>query len=89
MGELGRSKTKLLRQMRLNKGKISNYFEKAFRSTDFEDNREKYAANVPHLMLYPKVGMAKVSAIKKVVLGDDRRYGLPLSSESFPISTTW
>lgn len=47
-------------------------FIKARHSAWAEDTKEQYAAEVPHLMVYPKDGKIKVSSVKKITLGSEQ-----------------
>ena len=56
------------------KGTIDGYFHKVRSYPDFEKNLTKYAACVPHLMIYPKSGVVKYRQIHSVIMGDDHRW---------------
>lgn len=86
--ELGRSKRDLINQIRLNKGGLDAAFRSARLREDFSENSAKYAANVPHLMLYPKAGTAVVSEINSLTIGDDARKKFVLVKPEVP-SSTW
>lgn len=49
-------------------GKTRNYFEVARTRDDAEYTKKKYAANVPHLMVYPPDGILKVKETKTIVI---------------------
>lgn len=71
--ELGTSKKDLLDQIKLNKGKTELGYKRAFNRPDFEDGKMLYAANVPHLMVYPKTGEIRFESVNKLVIGGDKR----------------
>lgn len=81
-GELGKGLPMLLRQIPLFQNKTTQAFRTAVKRNDFDENRMKYAANVPHLMVYPKSGKIRVESISVVTIGDDRRvpYSKPLQT---------
>ena len=56
------------------KGTIDSYFHKVKNYPDFEKLMSKYAALVPHLMIYPKSGVVKYRQIHSIVMGDDHRW---------------
>lgn len=53
---------------------IEGFYKIASKREDFEDNKYKYAACVPHLMLYPPSGTVEISSISKVVIGYSARF---------------
>lgn len=82
-GEQGYSLAGLKRQIELNVGKTKGTFLEASRREDFEEGRQRYATNVPHVMLYPKSGRANYSILNRLTIGSDTRTALvkpPLSS---------
>ena len=72
-GELGNDPKILRNQIQLNSGKILEYYKAAVLDEDFEYNKMKYAANVPHLMLYPIDGEVKFDHVNSLVMGSDKR----------------
>lgn len=78
--EKGDSKAELLKQIAAHQGTIRHAYQEAVQRDDFEWNKTKYAANVPHLMLYPPEGRVKVSCIKSLRLGYDVRNDVITSS---------
>lgn len=72
-GEKGNRRSELIKQISAHQGTIADNFREAVTRDDFEWNRNKYAANVPHLMLYPPQGAVKVFKVKAVTLGVDTR----------------
>lgn len=58
-GETGVTLSGLKKQIALYRGKSFDYFRESVKRSDFDDNRTKYAANVPHVMLFPKNGVIK------------------------------
>ncbi len=56
------------------KGTIDGYFAKVRSYPDFEKFKNKYAACVPHLMLYPKSGQVKYRSVHSVIMGTDERW---------------
>ena len=75
-GELGQGRSKLETQIRLCGGHLDKAFLKAYARSDFEDNRMKYAANVPHVMIYPAGGVVPVKSVSRLVIGNNKRYPL-------------
>lgn len=72
-GEEGKDLKLLEKQVRAHSGRLLNDFVDASMREDFEEGRMKYAANVPHLMLYPKDGVIVPEKISKVVMGSAAR----------------
>lgn len=85
-GELGTGLVSLERQIALNVGKTEQAYVIASQREDFEWGREKYAANVPHLMTYPASGEVVISSISSLVMGNDTR--TPVKSTQ-PASFRW
>lgn len=85
-GELGTGLINLERQIALNVGKTEQAYVIASQREDFEWGREKYAANVPHLMVYPSSGEVAISSISSLVMGSDTR--VPVKS-AHPASFHW
>lgn len=56
-----------------NQGIIAQKYVEAVERPDFVWNKYKYAACVPHLMLWPPRGEVKVQKINKVVMGSNVR----------------
>lgn len=93
-GEVGSYRDALISIIRKNKGRTEMFFKKAVQRKDFEHNRNKYAANVPHLMVYPPSGVIDVLSINKIIMGSDNRmpYNKSFSeavSSSIPITFNW
>jgi hypothetical protein len=64
--EVGESNKMLLEIQTALMGKTKEYFERIRFRNDFENIRLKYAATVPHVMLYPKTGLVNVDSVRKV-----------------------
>ena len=73
MGEIGNGIKNLETQINKYKGKTEDYYLKASKQYDFEDNIKKYAASVPHVMLYPSGGSIKIETTSKCIVGKDER----------------
>lgn len=67
-GEIAWAPDKLLQQMAYYRGGTREAYLKAATMEDFEENRMKYAANVPHLMAYPVSGVVVVESSRLVVV---------------------
>lgn len=52
-------------------GTTKDYFIEARKRLDAKETSKQYAANVPHLMLYPESGIIKYQSYRKVVIGKD------------------
>jgi hypothetical protein len=72
-GEIGRSRKGLELQIVENGGHLDKAFLKAYNRADFEENRMKYAANVPHVMIYPKGGEIEVIGVNSLTIGNNTR----------------
>lgn len=74
--ERGTRRDGLINQIRLNEHGTAEAFIQAAKREDFEDNRSKYAANVPHVMLYPAKGSIPVHKIRSLTMGWENRRDL-------------
>lgn len=81
-GEKGNRRDALIKQIDANQGIIEEAYRTAVQREDFVYNKTKYAANVPHLMLYPPTGRIVPSQIKGLAIGDNRRR-VVISSKAF------
>ena len=72
-GEVGTDFNTFLKQVNKYKGTTEAAYEKAPTSKDWNLNLYKYAATVPHIMIYPKNGLIKFRSINKVIIGSDNR----------------
>lgn len=73
-GETGYGLMELNKQIRKHQGTLSKKFIEA-RNRKYSDDPEvwsKYAAYVPHLMLYPSSGVIEVSSIEMIKIGKPR-----------------
>lgn len=50
-------------------GMTEGYFHHSRNGVYAEENKEKYAAGVPHLMIYPFSGEVKVESVRRITLG--------------------
>jgi len=72
-GELGHSLSGLKKQIAKNKGGTKQAYLDAAARADFEEGRQRYATNVPHVMVYPKSGRAAFSELNRLIIGNDTR----------------
>lgn len=72
-GERGQSLTVLKTKIAENQGTIVEKYKAAVLRDDFEFNKYKYAACVPHLMAYPISGTVIPQAINMLKMGSDVR----------------
>lgn len=72
-GESGSGRHELKKQIRKNMGSTSLSYIAASTRDDFEDGYNKYAANVPHLMIYPSEGEVPVREVFELKIGSDYR----------------
>lgn len=68
-GEYGDDVSKLKLQVKNNQGNIANNFLRASQREDFKENFSKYAASVPHLMVYPETGEIRYELMNLVTIG--------------------
>jgi hypothetical protein len=69
-GEVGKFRLFLEDQVKKYQGTIRDYYLKAVKRKDFkEGNDKKYAANVPHLMLYPSNGEIMYQSSRQITIG--------------------
>jgi hypothetical protein len=69
LGHIGVGMDGLKREIDKFEGKTRYYYLAASKRYDFDDNIKKYAANVPHLMLYPPSGEIHFTKVVKLVIG--------------------
>lgn len=84
--EIGESRSELEKQIKKYKGKTEAYYIQASKRDDFDENITKYAAYVPHVMLYPEHGKVTYITYSLVKVGS---YSKVISSEGLfigPIS---
>lgn len=74
-GEVGTNHSVLKKQVYTYQGKTRDFFIRATQRKEFADYRLKYAANVPHLMLYPESGCVDYASVKTVKVGQTAVYG--------------
>jgi hypothetical protein len=68
LSEQGSGLDNLINAIKKYKGRTKEYFEKATKRHDFEEMKRLYAANVPHIFLYPSEGIIQVSEHNKITL---------------------
>lgn len=68
-GEQGIKRSDLIKQIKHFKGSTRKNIINASRDPDFKNYKDKYAANVAHLMLYPVKGIIPVESSKTIVIG--------------------
>lgn len=74
-GEYGEDRYKLLKQIKYYQNRLACDFLAAVQREDFQDNFRKYAASVPHLMLYPPSGEVQYDIMNLVIIGKkDRKF---------------
>lgn len=72
-GEYGNDKYKLLLQIKKHQGRLEKDFLAATQREDFKQNFNKYAASVPHLMVYPPTGTVDIESRNQIVIGKKER----------------
>lgn len=72
-GELGTMRSGLEKQIERFVGRTDFFYQEARKRPDWEENKSKYAACVPHVMLYPAQGMIPVRERYRITIGDDTR----------------
>lgn len=94
-GEIGTSLSKLKDQIKIYAGGTEQSYIAASKRSDFIDNQNKYAASVPHVMVYPSNGIINIESTRKIKMGYTNN-SLPLPVlESLkqpiakPIFTNW
>ena len=68
-GEIGDTRAGLIKQIKQLHGSTKAGFMIAKSRADFADGYTKYAANVPHVMLYPASGEIQVVSSQRVTVG--------------------
>ena len=72
-GELGSTRDNLEHQIRVFQGRTAFFYAQAKTRGDWEANKMKYAACVPHLMLYPDSGIIPIREWHQVTIGSEER----------------
>lgn len=85
-GEIGTDLSKLKQQIEIFTGCTEAAYRAASMRSDFDQNIRKYAASVPHLMLYPSSGEIAVESSQQVVVGRDLP---PLKKVNKPAYAKW
>ena len=91
LGEIGNGRVKLEKQIIKYHNQTEHYYRLASKRSDFKENITKYAANVPHVMMYPKSGTVKIESVNIVTIGNDTRKQIKLAQESLivPVWSKW
>jgi len=74
-GEVGTHHAMLKKHAYAYQGKTRDFFIRATQRKEFAEYRMKYAANVPHLMLYPEGGCVDYASVKTVKVAQTAVYG--------------
>jgi hypothetical protein len=85
--EIGKGQSELEKQIQKYQGQTEAYYINASKRDDFDDNITKYAASVPHVMLYPEHGKVFYVSKKLVEVGVDNN-DPNLSNESLFIKVS-
>lgn len=88
LGELGRGQVELDRQIKRFQGSTEKFYRLAKNLPDWELHRTKYAANVPHVMIYADNGRIPVREINQLIIGSDRRDPVNVNVEQL-LSLKW
>ena len=70
--DIGIGRSQLETQIQRYQGMTRELFIAARKLPDSESTKEKYAANVPHLMLYPSGGIIQYKKINTIVIGKSK-----------------
>lgn len=84
-GETGNSRSKLETELSKYKDKTRSFYLEASRRSDFKEHFDKYAANVPHVMLYPDSGAISIESVNMVKVGSNSRRPIKVALESLEI----
>lgn len=82
LGYIGTDIQQLDKLTKANKGNTRKYYELIASRPNFADIKDKYAATVPHLMLYPRYGMIRPMSVQRVTVARS-------SSKDRPKYTNW
>ena len=72
-GEQGNDYTAFAAQVEKYQGTTEHYFRAAAKRHDWDENRIKYAASVPHAMIYPIAGKIHHQSVNRITVGSDKR----------------
>ncbi len=64
-------------------------YKKQKASPLWEEGKAKYAAGVPHVMIYSEKGRFPVSSVSSCTIGSNKREDFSSVLRNFPTSTTW
>ena len=67
-GEIGDDPVEFKKAIQRLKGTVENAYLELSQRPNFESIKKKYAATVPHVMLYPKGSVVQVKSIKQVIV---------------------
>ena len=79
-GETSTGIVNLEKQIRKYIGTTKKSYINASKRPDFKENITKYAANVPHLMLYPKHGVIGIESINTLTISSDIRMSIKVNN---------
>lgn len=82
IGEIGNTVSGLKHQLSKFKGKTKDFYISARKRSDAQEHFNKYAANVPHVMLYPKNGIVNIESVNIVTIGSEVRKPVKVLQES-------
>lgn len=68
----GRSRADMMAAINPYLGKTRSFYIATMSREDYEENLQKYAASVPHLMVYPSSGELSLLSVSKVTLGSKK-----------------
>lgn len=81
-GDRGNSLNVLKQKIVENQNQLVEKFTEGSKREDFIYNKYKYAACVPHLMIWPPSGMFEASTVNRIVMGNDKR--TPINIKKVP-----
>ena len=87
LGEIGHSRAKLEKQIKLYDGDLGKYYRKAKARDDWQYGLKTYAGNVPHVMLYPVNGKITYTEVNELTIGNDTRTSVLFNKT--PLSSKW
>lgn len=70
-GEVGEGRDNLIKAIKPFLGTTEKYFIEARKRPDADITSKQYAANVPHLMLYPTKGIINYESYSVITIGED------------------
>lgn len=88
-GEIGFNARQLERAAKRYSHGVYDYYRRQKSSEFWDEGKTKYAAGVPHVMIYSEIGRFPVSRVSSCVIGSSERKDFNSVLKNFPKSQVW